>query len=81
MIPQLENGVVLHINENILSSHMVSDLLRSRSLSIYTDWEFEKAWIDSRQLMSIRIDDNWYWLTQFGWVGTDQLEDVVYSVE
>jgi len=81
VIPVLEDGVVLHINEDIMSSDHVNELLRSRSLSIYTDWKFELAWIDRKQLMSIRIGDDWYWLTQFGWVGTDQLADLgCYSV-
>ena len=89
MIPKLEDGVVLHINEDIQSSEKVSDLLRSRSLSMYTTWQFENAWVcygkDYVQKLSIRIDHGgdptWYWLTQFGWVSHKQLEDLVYSVE
>jgi hypothetical protein len=80
-IPELEEGVTLYIRQDIMTSDHVNELLRSRSLSIYTAWEFEIAWIASERLMSIRIGDDWYWLSQFGWVGTDQLADLgSYSV-
>ena len=80
MIPKLKDGVIFHINDDILCSDCVNDLLRSRSFSVYTEWKFEKAWIDLCQPLSICIGDVWYWLTQFGWVGSDQLEDLHYSV-
>ena len=81
MIPKLEDGVTLYIRQDICTSEHVNALLRSRSLSIYTAWEMERAWIATEKLMSIRIGDEWYWLSQFGWVGTDQLADLgSYSV-
>ena len=90
MMPQLEDGVVLHINEDIMSSEKVSYLLRCLSLPMYTEWKIGKVWVcygeDYLQKLAICIyhdggDPVWYWLTQFGWVSHTQLQDIVYSVE
>jgi len=72
------------IREDILSSEYVHQLLRLLSLSMYTDYEFEKASIgDGLEPMSIRLDrddtgsyePNWWWLTEeYGWVSSQFLE-------